>query len=264
MRVLVTGASPGIGGTTALLLARRAVAQGRRASIAVCEYRETPELLALKSDLERLGAEVATPVGDLADPAVPARLVGEATGIFGGLDAVVSNAGITGPGLMATLDIESWDRLFAVNVRAAWLLAKAAYPALKASRGGFVAVASMSGMLPHHGMGAYSASKAALIMLVRQLAQEWAADGIRVNSVSPGLAHTPLTQAVYADAELAAARSAMVPMQRVAQPVDIAGAIAMLLSSDAGYCTGQNLLVDGAFSESILGTIPGRPASKIG
>lgn len=264
MRVLVTGASPGIGGTTCLMLAQRARAGGDPLQVAACEYRETEALHDLRRQLMEAGAEVITPVGDLADPAIPAALIDQAVATFGGLDAVVSNAGITGPGKLDELGLASWDRQFAVNVRAAWLLAKAAKPALAASRGTFVAVASMSGMLPHAGMGAYAMSKAALIMLVRQLGQEWAEDGVRANCVSPGMVRTPLSQAMYDIPEVARARNAMVPVGRVADATDIARAILMLLSPDAGYCTGQNILVDGGFSESILGTIPGRPASTLG
>jgi glucose 1-dehydrogenase len=264
MRVLVTGASPGIGGATCLRLAHDAAARGEKLRIAASELRQTPSLGGLVAKLEALDAEVITPLGDLHEPDTPARLIDETAIAFGGLDAVVSNAGITGPAPLLELSLELWDSLFDVNVRAAWLLAKAAHPALKDSNGGFVAVASMSGMLPHKGMGAYSPSKAAVIMLVRQLAQEWAADGIRVNCVSPGMVQTPLTQPMYDMPDVAKARNELVPMQRVAQPDDMAAVIAMLLGPDARYITGQNILADGGFTETILDYIPGKPASTPG
>lgn len=263
MRALVTGASPGIGGATCLKLARDAIARHEPASIAPCEIRPTPDLDKLVSELRGLGADALPLTGDLADPDVPARLVAEAEARFGGLDAVVANAGVTAPAPLAELPLADWDRLFAVNVRAAWLLAKAAYPALKASRGAFVIVSSMSGVEPHAGMGAYSPSKAAAIMLGRVLAQEWAADGVRVNVVSPGMIRTPLTERVYADPDVAQRRAALVPAGRVGRPEDIAAVIAFLVGPEAAYVTGQNLVADGGFASSILSHIPGLPRSAV-
>lgn len=261
MRALVTGASPGIGGAACLKLAREAVARREEAKIAACEIRRTAELDGLVAELRAIGAEVHALVGDLADPAVPARLVDDAAERLGGLDAVVANAGVTSPAPLADLELAEWDRLFAINVRAAWLLAKAAHPALKASRGAFVAVASMSGVEPHAGMGAYSPSKAAVIMLCRVLAQEWAKDGVRANVVSPGMIRTPLTETTYRDNAVASRRADLVPFGRVGQPDDIARAIAFLCGPEADYVTGQNLVVDGGFASSILGHIPGLPRS---
>ena len=261
MRVLVTGCSPGIGGTTCLKLAEAARKAGTECKVAAAEIRDTAELRALGESLEALGAEVLTLTGDLAEPEVPAGLVEAAVAAFGGLDGIVANAGITSPAPLGELELVEWERLFQVNTTAAWLLAKAAYPALKQSRGAYVAVASMSGMKPHAGMGAYSPSKAALIMLCQVLAQEWAADGINVNAVSPGMIRTPLTQAVYADNAIARARSGLVPWGRVGEAGDIAAVIGFLLGPEAGYLTGQNICIDGGFSESILGHIPGLPRS---
>jgi len=261
MRALVTGTSPGIGGATCRKLVRQARAAGQAVQIAACEIRETAAQQALARDLEAEGAEVLLLTGDLADPEVPARLIASAAEAFGGLDVVVANAGITAPAPLAELALADWDRLMNVNTRATWLLAKAAHPHLKASRGSLVAVASMSGMKPHAGMGAYSPSKAAIIILCQTLAQEWAPDGIRVNAVSPGMIRSPLTAAVYADNAVARARAELVPWGRVGEPEDIANVIAFLVGADAGYLTGQNICVDGAFSDSILSHIPGRPKS---
>ena len=261
MRALITGASPGIGGAACRKLAKAALARGQKPYIAACEVRETGEALALIGDLRGMGADARLFTGDLSDPDVPARLVGDAVKAFGGLDAVVSNAGITSPAPLAELKVEAWDKVMNINLRGGWLLAKAAYPHLKESRGGMVLVASMSGMNPHRGMGSYSASKAGTIILGEQLAQEWAADGIRVNIVSPGMIRTPLTETTYRDNAIASARTALVPMGRIGQPEDIANAIAFFLSPEADYITGQNLCVDGAFSYSILAQIPGLPTS---
>jgi len=156
------------------------------------------------------------------------------------------------------MDEAEWDRVFAVNLRSAWMLARAAYPHLRTSRGAMVAVASMSGIGPYPGGGAYSPSKAALIMLVRQLAQEWAADGIRVNAVSPGLFSTAMAASVYADPQKKAAREALVPLRRIGDPQrDLAGLVEFLLSSDATYLTGQNIVVDGGLLGSVQASLAG-------
>jgi len=209
------------------------------------------------------GAKVITLVGDLADPGTPQRLVSEAVRALGGLDAVVSNAGVSRPSPLAESSLEDWEFLFAVNARAPWLLAKAAYPYLRDSRGSMVLVGSMSGVEPYPGMGAYSPSKAGMLMLARVLAQEWAAEGVRVNAVSPGLIHTALTARVYADPQLRAGREALIPMRRIGDPAaDIAGVVTFLLGPDAGYITGQNLLADGGLLGAVHGLIPGRPATQ--
>jgi len=129
--------------------------------------------------------------------------------------------------------------------------------ALKASRGAIVAVGSMSGSHPHANLGAYGPSKAALIMLVRVLAQELGREGIRVNAVSPGLVRTGMTAKVYADARVAAERDALVPLGRVATPEDVADVVAFLLGADARYVNGHDLVVDGGVSGNFLGRLPG-------
>ena len=116
--------------------------------------------------------------------------------------------------------VAQWDRTFNLNTRSAWLLAQAAREPLARTRGSITAIASMSGLTPHPGYGAYSAAKAALIMLCRQLAQEWAADGIRVNTVCPGMVRTPLTEAVYQDPETLAKRESLVPLGRIGRAED--------------------------------------------
>ena len=106
-------------------------------------------------------------------------------------------AGINRPGRLVDYAVRDWDAMFAVNTRATWLLAQAAYPALKAARGAIVAVASMSGSNAHANLGPYGPSKAAVIMLAKVLAQELGPDGIRVNTVSPGMVQTGMTAAVF-------------------------------------------------------------------
>ena len=256
MRILLTGSSRGIGRALAERLARPGNA------LALCASRPSAEFDEAVAACRAVGATVTALTGDLADPAAPPRLVAEAVAALGGLDGVVSNAGIAIPGSLSDYAEEAWDRVFSVNVRSGWLLARAAYPHLAASRGAFVAVASMSGIEPYPGVGAYSASKAALIMLVRTLALEWAASGVRANCVSPGLFHSAMTAPIYADPEKKAAREALIPMHRIGDPArDLAGLVEFMLSPDAGYITGQNVLADGGLLGSVHAHIAGRPRS---
>lgn len=256
MNVLITGASRGLGQAIALRMARA----GR--SIALCASAPSAELDATAAQCRSRGARVLCLSGDLAQDDVPRSLVAAAAAEFGGLDAVVSNAGIVRSGALCGLERWEWDKVFDVNVRSVWQLAVAAHPQLKASQGAMVAVASMSGVEPYPGMGAYSPSKAAVIMLVRVLAQEWAADGVRVNAVSPGLFRTTLTEAIYADPQKRAAREALVPAHRIGDPEqDCAGVVQFLLSADASYLSGQNIVVDGGLLGSIQRHLAGRPMS---
>lgn len=261
MRVLVTGAAGGIGRAVCVRLATDAAARGGRAQILATDLRSGGALDETVAAVAAAGGEAVGRAGNLADPAVPERLVGETVQAFGGLDVLISNAGVNAPGRLVDLPLDDWDRVMAVNTRPTWLLAKAAHPYLKASRGTIVATASMSGMQPHTGLGAYSASKAALIILVKQIAQEWAADGIRANCVSPGFVESPMTADLYAVEAVRKSRENFTPLGRIGQPEDIAAVISFLAGPEAGYVTGQNLLTDGGLCESILDKIPGRPSA---
>src|SRR5207244_1411143 len=239
---------------TCLRLARDARARGQTAEIATVDVVPLREL---DGQLRKLDAKALPLHGDMGDADAPARVVGEAVDAFGGLDGLVSNAGINRPAPLVRYTVDDWDRVFAVNTRATWLLAQAAYAALKASRGAIVAVGSMSGSHPHANLGAYGPSKAALIMLVRVLAQELGREGIRVNALSPGMVRTGMTAKVYADPRIAAERDALVPLGRVATPEDMADVVAFLLSPDARYVNGHDLIVDGGVSGNLLGRLPG-------
>lgn len=257
MRVLVTGAASGIGRAACVRVARDGRARGRRAMVAAVDVGPSAALDALADELRKLDAEVLPLHGDMGTADAPARVVAAAVERFGGLDGLVSNAGINRPGRLVDYAVEDWDRVFAVNVRATWLLAQAAHPALRAARGAVVAVGSMSGSHAHANLGAYGPSKAAVIMLVRVLAQELGPDGIRVNAVSPGMVRTGMTARVYEDARIAAERDALVPLGRVATPEDIADVIAFLLGPDARYVNGHDLVVDGGVTGNLLGRLPG-------
>ena len=230
--------------------------------IAVCGNRSSAGQDEVVRSIRSMGGTAIALGGDLGDPEVPARLVAAAVDEFGGLDVLVANAGVAKPGALKDLSLEDWDRMFAVNLRAAWLLAKAGYPHLKESRGAACFISSMSGQLPHAGSGAYSPSKAALTLLAQTLALEWAPDGIRVNVVSPGMTRTGMTEQMYVDPEIKKAREDIIPLGRIGDPMDVANVIEFLVGPLSSYVTGQDVCVDGGFSKSILSHIPGRPSSR--
>jgi glucose 1-dehydrogenase len=260
MRALVTGVSAGIGGAICTEIAGN-IKHGA-AALAICVRRRTDYINQLVLDLEGTGANVVVLYGDLKDPSAPARLVAEAVAAFGGLDSLISNAGGVDPGPLMDLTIERFDNLMRLNCIATLLLAQAAYPHLKSSRGTMVAVSSAAGVVPAAGTAAYGPSKAALSMLCRQLALEWADDGIRVNVVSPGLTRTPINEQVFQNEEILKRRLALIPIHRIGEPFDIARAVWYFASPDNHYSTGIDLLVDGGLCSSILSHIPGAPRPK--
>jgi glucose 1-dehydrogenase len=262
MRVLVSGGSRGIGAAVCIRIAEAAAARGERAQIVVCGRDQSERQEQVARSVRALGGDAIAISGDLSDVDVASRLVDAAVSEFGGLDALVANAGVASPGKICDLSVADWDNMFAVNTRGAWLLAKHCYPYLKQSRGAACFTSSMSGQVPHAGSGAYSPAKAALTMLARTLALEWAPDGIRSNIVSPGMTHTPMTEKMYVDPAIKQAREDLIPLSRIGDPKDIANAIEFLISPLASYITGQDLCVDGGLSKSILSHIPGRPSSN--
>ncbi|MFP6727634.1 MAG: SDR family oxidoreductase [Alphaproteobacteria bacterium] len=257
MRAVVTGAASGIGRAISLRLARDGKDTAEPAKIALVDIEISAALSAVADEVHHLGAEVLPLAADLATSDQPEQAVVSAIETFGGLDALVSNAGVNCRGQLLDYAVADWDRLFAVNTRALWLLAKASHGALKQSGGSIVAIASMSGSNTHASLGAYGPSKAAVIMLAKVLSQEFGPDGVRVNTVSPGMVRTGMTEMVYSNNEIANARDGLVPIGRVALPEDMADVVAFLLSPDARYINGHDLVADGGVTGNYLGRLPG-------
>jgi NAD(P)-dependent dehydrogenase (short-subunit alcohol dehydrogenase family) len=227
---LVTGAASGLG----LAVARRLGADGWR--VAGVDLREAPSEtceLALAADVTRED-EVA-------------RAVEVACERFGRLDAVAACAGINAShfALAHRLPVADWQRLLDVNLNGAYITARAVLPHLSGSGGSLVLVSSVSAHHALPGAAHYSAGKAGVVALAHSLALEYAPAGVRVNSVAPGYMDTAMAAPVLSRPEVRARLEASIPLGRIAAPEDVAAVVVWLLSADAGYITGQDLVVDG-------------------
>jgi len=172
--------------------------------------------------------------------------------VFGRVDVLVNNAGITGSAeatVCHRTPVEEWDRVVAVNVRGPFLCTRAALPTMMGQRSGHViTVASVAGLVAFPGRSAYTTSKGAAVLFTKSLAVDYAAYGIRANAVCPGMVATPMTQWRLDVPELRAEVEAKIPLGRVAQPEDVADAISLLASDRLSYLTGHALAVDGGWT----------------
>jgi 3-oxoacyl-[acyl-carrier protein] reductase len=232
-RVLITGASRGIGAAVARLFAEAG------ARLALHYRREPAEAAAIPAAL-LLQA-------DFADRSKPARIVEDATRALGGLDILINNAGhMLGRTALAEMDDAAIDRVFDLNARSVVTASRAALPALRASRGSIINVGSISARTGGSaGSALYSASKAFVSTFTRALATELAPDGIRVNAVSPGTIMTEFHE-IYSTPEKLEATRTRIPLERLGEGDDCAGAFLFLASERlGGYVTGQIIEVNG-------------------
>jgi NAD(P)-dependent dehydrogenase (short-subunit alcohol dehydrogenase family) len=244
MRALVTGVSRGIGRSICLQLAQDSLARGERPRIVASATGKSQDVHNVVAELKALGADALAVTGDLTGAEDPERIVTETLQFCGGLDTLVNNAGFPIVGTLKDVKVRHWDMMFAINVRSTLLLGRAAHAALKESRGSICAIASMAAELVSPGLSGYSSSKAALVMLVKQLAHEWGPDGIRVNCVSPGMTHSRSTENAW-DEENIRSRESKTPLRRLGQPEDVAQAVSFIVGPNAKYITGENLHTDG-------------------
>ncbi len=241
---VVTGGRRGIGKAIALALA----AAG--ADVAVCDIVVEDGLLEkTKEELKKIGSRpLALQVDVSARQSVEemARRVAEA---YGKIDILVNCAGIWIPGdTLITCSDQHWDEVIGTNLKGTYLCCQAVGKVMMAQKSGsIINLSSQVGLTPGAGTGAYSISKAAIIMLTRQLALELAPYRIRANAIAPGIVKTDFNAAFWQDPAVEKQASGTVPLGRLAEPEDIAGCAVFLASDDAGYVTGEVIAINGGW-----------------
>jgi NAD(P)-dependent dehydrogenase (short-subunit alcohol dehydrogenase family) len=247
---VVTGAASGIGrAIAAALVDAGAVTALLDLNLAGCE--------AVAAELRGRGGRTLAIECDTSDPPSIAAAAEEVGRALGPCDVLVNNAGLLRAAPLESISLADWNHLLSVNLTGYLLCAQAFGKHMLARRhGSIVHVASVAAHHPQPRSGAYSASKAGVAMLSRQLAVEWGPSGIRSNVVSPGLIRTPLSESFYQAPGVSERRAQMVPSRRVGAPEDIADVVLYLASDRAAYVNGADVAVDGGFAAVLMETVP--------
>ncbi len=234
---VVTGAARGIGRQIAEKLA------GQGADVAICDLKE--EWLAeTAAAIQALGRKVLPLAVDVGDGDAVNACIAEVIKVFGKVDIMVNNAGITKDTLLVRMSDEDWDAVLRVNLKGTFLFSRAVSKHMMKQRGGaIVNIASVIGLIGNAGQCNYAASKAGVIALTKSTAKELASRGVRVNAIAPGFISSKMTDAL--SQEVRDQMLAAIPLGRFGQPEDIAKAVAFLASDEASYVTGQVLSVNG-------------------
>ena len=241
---LVTGGSRGIGAATALAFAEA----GARVGFNYAREEDGDEAAATLAALKETGATAHASRADVSSADAVASMLDEMRAALGGLpEVLVNNAAVIHDGLLMMLPEAAWDRVLAVNLKGAYLCARAVLRGMIAARGGrIVNVVSPAAFFGKEGASNYAAAKGGLVALTKSLAREVARFGITVNAISPGFVATQLVS----DMSEAARRDAerQVPLGRFGRPEEIAAAVLFLASERASYLTGTTLHVDGGLT----------------
>lgn len=241
-KALITGGTKGIG----LAIVEEFLALGAEVFLVARNQQEVEDLV---NNLKSLGHVVDGLAGDVSDGAVRTKIIETLSARWGRLDILVNNVGTNVRRRFIEYTEEEYRRLFDVNLFSLSEMCRLAHPLLvKGEHASVINMASVAGSFDVQSGPPYGMTKAAIIQLSRHLAAEWAADNIRVNSVSPWYIATPLTVPVLNNKERLNKIIARTPLNRVGQPAEVASAVAYLAMDHASYITGQDLKVDGGMS----------------
>ena len=239
---IITGSSKGIGESMAVALAEHG------AKVVVSSRKQD----AVDEVAKRINDAGGTAIGKachVGDEEQLKALVDATVQEFGGVDVLINNAA-TNPvfGQLAEMDGAIFDKIMNVNVRACMILSNLCQP-IMAKRGGgsIINIASVEGLKPSFGLGIYSVSKAALIMLTKSQAKEWGKDQIRSNAICPGLIQTKFSAAIWKNEQMLDQFVKHIPMQRMAQPDEMAGLAVYLSANNSSYTTGGVYTSDGGY-----------------
>ena len=247
---VVTGAGSGIGAAIANGFAKAG------AKVAVVD-RDGEAAASVAARLAAAGGIAIAFTCDVTRQDAVSVVAGEVTARLGASDILVNNAGILRPGPLETVSLESWNEVLAVNLTGYLIAAQAFGPdMIKAGRGSIIHIASIAGTSTQPRSGAYSASKAGVLQLSKQLAVEWGPHGVRSNAILPGLIRTPLSAAFYENKEFEEKRKALIPTRRIGEPDDVAQAALFLASDRASYVNGAEILVDGGLNTVLMEMVP--------
>lgn len=199
--------------------------------------------------------QVNCDIGQASSVQAMAELVQEC---LGRCDVLVNNAAVSAPPVaLEHLSVSLWDRMLDINLRGALLCAQALAPMMfKSGAASIINISSIAAQVATR-VGAYGTGKAGMLGLTQQMAVEWGPHGVRANSVSPGMIHTPLSAVHYSDEDVRNKRRSSIPMRRIGRPEDIADAVAFLASDGSLYINGQDLVVDGGFLKASLANLYG-------
>jgi NAD(P)-dependent dehydrogenase (short-subunit alcohol dehydrogenase family) len=241
---IVTGSRRGIGRAVALALARAG------ADLVIADVvTEDGKLNGVAAEVKKLGRDCLSVKVDISQKSQVEKMVNRAVKQFGRIDILVNCAGVWMPGqnLIETPE-ENWDKVIDTNLKGTYFCCQAAGRVMSRQNGGnIINLSSQVGLNPGTGAGAYSISKAGIIMLTRQLALELAEKNIRVNALAPGIVRTDFNIGLWRNAAGAKQMGRMVPLGRLAEPEDIAQAVLFLASDESSYITGAVIPVDGGW-----------------
>ncbi len=200
--------------------------------------------------INELGGECLFVHLEVTDEGSWTRAIAETISRFGKLDILVNNAGVGGGGaIVENTTVEAWDRVMDINAKGVFLGTKAAIPEMRRAGGGsIINISSIYGLVGSGGSSAYHASKGAVRLLTKSTAIQYASEGIRVNSVHPGIIDTPMTEAILADPERNQRWISGTPLGRRGEPEDVAYGVLFLASDESSFMTGSELVIDGGWT----------------